>query len=220
MGVTPGALPGTPTGPGNLPPIGPAGPAGQPPIFGGAPPSLYDPGSRSWRNNNPGNIEMRGGFAERHGAIGSDPRFAIFPNEQTGTNAQRDLLFNSQLYGGKTLPVALNQWAPKNENNQQAYRAAMGNDTSGRPMSGYSPTEQNQLLSSMREHEGWKPGTTAPGGTNAYPGGFDAPAFNYGPGQESLTGGMPTGMDMNANSGMFAQMQPPMNMPIFGFGMP
>src|SRR5256885_11358908 len=43
-------------------------------------------GSRAWRNNNPGNIS-KGKFANDHGAIGGDSRFAIFPDEATGKNA-------------------------------------------------------------------------------------------------------------------------------------
>lgn len=40
-------------------------------------------GSRAWRNNNEGNIK-RGDFAERHGAIGHDGSFAIFPTVEIG----------------------------------------------------------------------------------------------------------------------------------------
>ena len=43
-------------------------------------------GSRSWRNCNPGNIS-KGTFADTCGAIGGDTRFAIFPDETTGSNA-------------------------------------------------------------------------------------------------------------------------------------
>jgi len=40
-------------------------------------------GSPAWRNNNPGNLEYRQ-LAQAHGAIGSDGRFAIFPDDATG----------------------------------------------------------------------------------------------------------------------------------------
>ena len=43
-------------------------------------------GDRNWRNNNPGNLED-GDFARRHGSIGSDGRFAIFPDYKTGKEA-------------------------------------------------------------------------------------------------------------------------------------
>ena len=111
-------------------------------------------GSRSWRNNNPGNIEY-GPFAKAHGAIGSDGRFAVFPTEESGTNAQRYLLFESPTYKNLMLPQAIAKWAPGSENNVPAYVAAMGGDTSGKKMSDYSKDEQDKLLASMRKHEGW-----------------------------------------------------------------
>lgn len=114
-------------------------------------------GSRSWRNNNPGNIEY-GPFAKAHGAIGTDGRFAIFPSETAGINAQRALLFESPAYKNLTLPQAIARWAPGSENDVPAYVAAMGGDASGRKMRDYSPAEQDKLLASMRTHEGWREG--------------------------------------------------------------
>jgi hypothetical protein len=49
------------------------------------------PGNRNVRNNNPMDIEY-GKFAKRHGAIGSDGRFAIFPDMQTGWDAMNALV--------------------------------------------------------------------------------------------------------------------------------
>jgi hypothetical protein len=46
---------------------------------------------RNLRNNNPGNIEY-GEFAKKHGATGSDGRFAIFPSMEAGKAAQMSLL--------------------------------------------------------------------------------------------------------------------------------
>ena len=51
-------------------------------------------GSRAWRNNNPGNLEY-GKFARGNGAIGTDGRFAIFPDTATGFNAMANLLSTS-----------------------------------------------------------------------------------------------------------------------------
>ena len=50
----------------------------------------FSGGSRAWRNNNPGNLED-GKFARDNGAIGSDGRFAIFPDATTGFNAMTGL---------------------------------------------------------------------------------------------------------------------------------
>ena len=84
----------------------------------------YFPGSRSHRNNNPGNIEY-GDFAKAHGATGSDGRFAIFPDYQTGRNAQENLLFESPGYRNLTLGQAIGKWAPAIENNVPAYLKTM-----------------------------------------------------------------------------------------------
>ena len=114
-------------------------------------------GSRSGRHNNPGNLEYSP-FARAHGAIGTDGRFAIFPDVATGTAAQRALLFKSDPYKNLTLPQAISRWAPGSENNVPAYARAVGGDTSGKRMKDYSPAEQDALLRAMRVHEGWKPG--------------------------------------------------------------
>jgi hypothetical protein len=123
-------------------------------------------GSRSWRNNNPGNLEY-GPFARAHGAIGTDGRYAIFPSVEVGTDAQRSKLFDSPAYRDLTLPQAIAKWAPRGENDVPGYLRAMGGDTSGRTMADYSPPEQDALLQSMRVHEGWRPGTGTPGTDDA-----------------------------------------------------
>lgn len=96
----------------------------------------YYPGSRSYRNNNPGNIEY-GDFAKAHGATGSDGRFAIFPDYQSGRNAQEKLLFESPGYKDLTLGQAINRWAPGSENNVPAYLAAMDKALGGSGAGGY-----------------------------------------------------------------------------------
>lgn len=120
-------------------------------------------GSRSWRNNNPGNIEY-GPFAKKMGATSSDGRFAIFPDYETGRKAQEELLFNSEGYRNLTLAQAISRWAPGSENNVPAYIAAMGGDSS-KLMSQYSAEERKKLLDAMQKHEGWKEGkpTAGPG---------------------------------------------------------
>ena len=78
-------------------------------------------GSRSWRNNNPGNIEY-GDFARRYGAIGTDGRFAIFPDEATGQRARAALIFNGDKYRNLTLTQAIERYAPSSENHTTAYQ--------------------------------------------------------------------------------------------------
>lgn len=116
-------------------------------------------GSRSWRNNNPGNIEY-GTFAKSHGAIGTDGRFAIFPDEATGQRARAALIFNGDKYRNLTLTQAIERYAPSSENHTTAYQrrvlAAVGG--ANLPMHKYSPTQQQAILRTMQDVEGWKVG--------------------------------------------------------------
>jgi hypothetical protein len=81
---------------------------------------FYVKGSRPQRNNNPGDIEY-GKFARAHGAIGTDGRFAIFPDAETGFAAMRALLASA--YKGLTVAEALNKYAPPVENETNVYLA-------------------------------------------------------------------------------------------------
>lgn len=76
------------------------------------------PGTRPTRNNNPGDLEY-GKFARAHGAMGGDPRFAIFPTPQAGWLAMRALLASA--YQGQTIGFALNHYAPPGENQTNVY---------------------------------------------------------------------------------------------------
>jgi hypothetical protein len=80
---------------------------------------FYVVGTRSQRNNNPGDIEW-GKFTAAHGAINGDPRFAIFPDAATGFAAMK-ALFQGPAYKGLTVAEALNKWAPGLENDTQKY---------------------------------------------------------------------------------------------------
>ena len=116
-------------------------------------------GSRSWRNNNPGNMEY-GSFAKAHGAIGTDGRFAIFPDEATGQRARAALIFNGDKYRNLTLTQAIERYAPSSENHTTAYQrrvlAAVGG--ANLPMHKYSPAQQQAILRTMQDVEGWKVG--------------------------------------------------------------
>lgn len=118
-------------------------------------------GSRSWRNNNPGNMEY-GEFAKSMGATGSDGRFAIFPDYKTGRQAQEKLLFESKNYRDLTLAQAINRWAPSSDgNNTAAYIDALtkGSGVSGDSvMSSIPAGDRAKILDLMQQHEGWKPG--------------------------------------------------------------
>ena len=135
-------------------------------------------GSRSWRNNNPGNIEY-GTYAKMMGAIGSDGRFAIFPDYETGRRAQERLLFESSSYKNLTLRQAIARWAPASENNVPAYVKAMGGNPNTR-MKDFTPEQRRKLLDDMQRHEGWKPGNIATS---------EALRLKGGPGGQAVAGG-------------------------------
>jgi RHS repeat-associated protein len=82
-------------------------------------------GSRSWRNNNPGNIR-RG--ADLQGEIGAAGGFAVFTNEDAGQSAIVELLGRPQ-YQRLTVSEALARWAPPNENDTAGYQRWVQNVT-------------------------------------------------------------------------------------------
>jgi len=118
-------------------------------------------GSRSWRNNNPGNIRS-GGFAARQGAIGQAGGFAVFPSERAGKGAVVGLL-NTPGYQSQTLNGAIARWAPSSDNNNTAaYQDDVQRQT-GLPgsasMSALSQDELGGVAEAIKGHEGWRGGT-------------------------------------------------------------
>ena len=94
--------------------------------------------ARGVRNNNPGNIDFNprndwvGQLGLEQGA--SKPRFARFDEPENGIRALGKLLINYRGkdgmpgVGGKGIDTVLetvNRWAPANENDTQAYAAAV-----------------------------------------------------------------------------------------------
>lgn len=119
---------------------------------------IREGGSRAWRNHNEGNLEY-GDYARRHGAIGTDGRFAIFPNAETGRNAKRNLLFNTNSYKDLTLFDAIKRYAPKGENKPAQYYKAVKNAVgSDKKMGEYSSSEQEIILEAFKRVEGWEAG--------------------------------------------------------------
>ncbi len=116
-------------------------------------------GSRSWRNNNPGNLEY-GRFAKRKGAIGTDGRFAIFPTEEIGHNAKVSLLKSSS-YINKTIKGAILKYAPSFENNSTGYANTIAVDagvSTDTRLSSLTDDQFDKLDKSMTKVEGWSPG--------------------------------------------------------------
>ena len=112
--------------------------------------------SRAERNNNPGNLEY-GDFAKAAGATGTDGRFAIFPDADTGAKAMERLLFYGKNYKDLPLSSAIARYAPAAEkgNNTSAYQntvlKAVGAD---KKMGEYTPEERMAILASMQRVEG------------------------------------------------------------------
>lgn len=112
-------------------------------------------GSRAWRNNNPGNLEY-GKFTRNNGAIGTDGRFAIFPDAATGFNAMAGLLATSS-YQKLTIEGAINRYAPPNENNVENYLKSVERQTGfprSTPMNSLSKNNLLNLAKAMAKHEG------------------------------------------------------------------
>lgn len=86
-----------------------------------APKSAPGAPTRGARNNNPGNIEY-GPFARKYGATGTDGRFAIFPDMQTGARAMAALLSSYQQRGVDTIDEIVDRWAPPHENKTAPYK--------------------------------------------------------------------------------------------------
>jgi hypothetical protein len=80
---------------------------------------------RGIRNNNPGNIRY-GEFARSAGAVGADRGgFAVFSDMHTGIEATAKLLRSYTARGFDTIRKIVSRWAPANENDTQAYIAAV-----------------------------------------------------------------------------------------------
>lgn len=112
-------------------------------------------GSRAWRNNNPGNLEY-GNFARNNGAIGTDGRFAIFPDVATGFNAMAGLL-STNVYQSLTIEGAINRYAPPSENNVENYLKSIERQTGfvrSTPMNQISKDNLLRLAKAMAKHEG------------------------------------------------------------------
>ena len=78
-------------------------------------------GTRTWRNNNPGNV-IKGTFARGNGGIGEASGFAIFPDYETGRRVIARLL-RTKKYHEKSLFDAVKAYAPpEDKNDVENYR--------------------------------------------------------------------------------------------------
>jgi RHS repeat-associated protein len=123
-------------------------------------------GTRSWRNNNPGNIRY-GPFAQQNGAIGEAGGFAVFPDANSGDAAQVTRLSTGQ-WPDMSLNEMIATWAPPSENNTAKYQnyvqtaTGIGGDTR---MGDLSRDQLSSIAGAMKRHEGWRAGTVKTYGT-------------------------------------------------------
>ena len=155
---------------------------------GGGNPGHTVDGSRSWRNNNPGNLKF-GPYAEKMGATGKDDAgFAKFPSYDAGRKAQENLLFNSDAYKNLSIRDAIAKWAPGSDGNDPAgYAAQMAKATgtsADTKLSDLTPEQRGKFLDAQQRKEGWIPGvgagdtTSGPVRANLMHGQFGQPGEN------------------------------------------
>ncbi len=116
-------------------------------------------GSQAWRNNNPGNV-VYGSFAERHGAIGKNGVMAVFPNPETGKNADRSLLKGPD-YRRLTLNDAIAKRSPPFENDTQRLQEGILKRSKlprNRVIENLSEEEFDRFTEAIYHFEGWKEG--------------------------------------------------------------
>lgn len=116
-------------------------------------------GVRNWRNNNPGNLEY-GKFSKDRGAVGSDGRFAVFPNIKAGSKAKSDLVFGPS-YVNLSITDAINRYAPPSENDTPRYIKHIVQATGANPntvLKDLNQTQRNAMLNAINKEEGFKPG--------------------------------------------------------------
>jgi RHS repeat-associated protein len=130
-------------------------------------------GTRSWRNNNPGNLRP-GAFTSRHGAIGQTNNgvtgsFAVFNDVETGERA-RGILITSGDYSTLSVMGMIAKYAPASDgNNVEAYQAYVRGQTglSNERMGELSSGQLQSVLKAMRTHEGFREGTVTRRSTGA-----------------------------------------------------
>jgi YD repeat-containing protein len=114
-------------------------------------------GSRSWRNNNPGNIRPAG----LQGEIGKAGGFAVFGRDSVGQSAIVELL-SRHAYQALTIGGAIARWAPPSENDTAAYQSTVQNLTgmdSETQMSTLSQGQIQSVANAIRSVEGSTAGT-------------------------------------------------------------
>lgn len=130
-------------------------------------------GTRSWRNNNPGNLQGSDLKIGQEKLPKEKEAFAIFPSMEVGDQARQHLIGGH--YRNDSIRDMIRTYAPEGENNVPAYLTAVkraGLDPEKR-ISDLTPEELERLYAAMREHEGMGKGKiiqpTDPGPSATHP---------------------------------------------------
>jgi hypothetical protein len=148
---------------------------------------------RGFRNNNPGNIEY-GPFAKSAGAVGSDGRFAVFPEMDAGKAAMVNLLRSYAKRGFNTPNSMINRWAPPADGNPtSAYAADVAKATgigADDPVDVNDEAGMQRMVNAMIVREnGRLPTGSAPIGTQTAGGVSANDTLAGGAGNDTLAGG-------------------------------
>lgn len=122
----------------------------------------FDNGTRTWRNNNPGNL-VPGKVSKRNNAIGKAGGFAVFPDYESGHAALLDSLKN--VHGTKDIDLLMHAFAPPHENDTAKYISFLRKKTgvkSNKKILDFTPEEFEKLWRAIEQMEGWKEGTITP----------------------------------------------------------
>lgn len=117
-------------------------------------------GSRSWRNNNPGNMRYTE-FSRDKGAIGTAGKFAVFPSVEIG-RAALSLLLRGPKYLNLSITKAISRYAPPSENNTDNYERLIAKLTGlnvSRKVSELSEVEFTSVVGAIETIEGYTVGT-------------------------------------------------------------
>jgi hypothetical protein len=120
---------------------------------------MADP--RSIRTNNPGAMNY-GPFAQKWGAISTDGRLAVFPDQETGFKAMGGLLdLYRDKHGLDSVSGIINRWAPRqyDNNSTDTYIRTVASKLGVDPNTPVSPDKRNALMEAMATYEAGRPVT-------------------------------------------------------------
>jgi LysM repeat protein len=119
---------------------------------------LRSGGTIAWRFNNPGNIRPAKTNASMRIGTGKTASgdFCIFPSYEVGRKAKKELL--RRKYNQYTIPESLEIYAPRSENDTDAYIEHIIKKTGlprDKPLSSFTDAQLDDMMDSMESKEGF-----------------------------------------------------------------